>query len=182
MGKYIIAIIAPNETGKTSVVKTFWNKYSKGKLLNTDKKYETIGFWDEPEISMRIGVNSLGDTIKQIQEGLAVLLHYECDIIVCTARNENALITAKDNLEKTVFECHLDDSIVITPTELEKLSKISRSDEYSVITCGHFSEVCDRISLTERDKRNEDHNRIVGGVNLNEFTAEILMELIEKLS
>lgn len=76
MGKYIIAIITTNETGKTSVVKTFWNKYSKGKLLNNDKKYETIGFWDKPEISKRIGVNFLGDTIKQIQEGLAVLLHH----------------------------------------------------------------------------------------------------------
>ena len=182
MGKYILAIIAPNETGKTTVVKTFWNKYSKGYRLNSDKKYETIGYWDDIKTKRRIGVNSLGDTIKQIQEGLALLLHYQCDIIVCTARSQNALITAKDNLEKTVFECHLDDSIVITPAKLEKLSKIARSDEYSIITCGHFSEVCDRMSLTERDRRKESHHRIVGGINLNDFTSEMIMNLIEKLS
>lgn len=225
MGKYIIAVLSPKETGKTTVVNNVWDLLpcfdpEEKVILNERKHHEIIGFVDPFGMKSggkdnsrieshpiyrpyRIGVNSLGDTIDQVKEGLAVLIHHDCDIIVCAVRTEikekygndfeYMLREALTNIQTTKLHSnHLDfryenDRLPRGITEEDLPEIASKISEYTVITCGHFRLFdFDHMSLTKskgEDKKPEIV-RLNGceGLNLDRISAQYIVDFIERLS
>lgn len=200
MGKYIIAVCAPEETGKTTLVNNVWDMLpafnsDEKIILNNRKPYEIIGIVNPPSSGMhpvvrdkKIGVNSLGDKPYQISEGLAVLAHHECDIIVCTARSENDLEEAIDNIATTEFSCNLDKIFEGTPLSLKNAdieAIAAKVKEYEVIVCCQFYAMnITRMPLKQRYKQPApDSNPMIeiGNVNLSRVSAQNIIDLIDRL-
>lgn len=214
MGKFIIALIGPNETGKTTVLNNVWDLlpcfYPKEKIiLNSRKYHEIIGYVDafkKPgshhhpiERKIRVGINSLGDTLNQIKEGLAVLIHHECDIIVIAARAE--LNEGKDDWEYMLKEAinnitnvklhenHLDlinksKDIGIKEHDLQEIAE--KIQDYYVISCGHFRDFF-RERKALKNTYDDPEPGIIrvpqkGGLNLDRLSAINIVDLIERLS
>lgn len=201
MPKYIIALCDPATTGKTTVINHVWDMLpsfnpTEKQILNPEKDFEIIGIVNSPEVKqhplrrdVKIGVNSLGDTPDQVSEGLAVLVHNNCDVIVCAARSEEMLQEGIDGLPTAKFNCFLDKVFEDDPRSLKHADRnsIKRKiqDEYEVIICGHFYlKNIKRVSLTERKIMLPPFNNPMisaGNVNLSRLSAQNIVDLIERL-
>ncbi|MCH5242531.1 MAG: hypothetical protein J1F67_08930 [Muribaculaceae bacterium] len=214
MGKYIIALIAPNETGKTTVINNVWDLlpcfYPEEKVILNDRKYhEIVGYVDgfkniandhHPiHRPYRVGVNSLGDTVNQIKEGLAVLIHHKCNIIICSARAElpkdgrndweSMLKDAISGISNTdLHENHLDLINEISPDGIKKEDLEYIAEEvknYEIITCGHFRDF--KLRGKPLKHTNEDPEpgiiRIPDnkGLNVDRISAQNIVNLIERI-
>ena len=215
-GKFIICLEAPSNTGKTTTLNYVWELLpafaGEQKIeLNPHKEHEIIGFIEranylrhpmDEKRNRKIGVNSLGDTVNQVREGLAVLIHNKCDIIVCASRLqvdpsgkygkdiEYMLKEAINTIRDTKLHENRLDYIFENSSKgikEEDLGKIENEiKQYDVITCSQFSDFLrERICLKERHKQGipsaiklPDKDN---GVNLCLLSAHNILNLIECL-
>lgn len=213
MGKYIIALIAPNETGKTTVLNNIWDFlpcfYPKEKVfLNPRKYHEIIGYVESfenkemdhhpIERKRKIGVNSLGDTVEQIKEGLAVLIFHDCDVIIIAVRAElknggddweYMLKEAIANIENTKLnKNHLDlinegTSRGIKEEDLPKIA--DKIKGYNVIACSHYRDFFSEPKALKNTYDDPEPGiiRIPGkdGLNIDRLYARQIIDLVEQL-
>ncbi len=154
----MIAVAAPEKTGKTTTVAKVWEMLpGRKKKMRPRLVFERFGIVETKD-GGKIGIASRGDTPDEIREWVGELIATdECDVILCT--------------------CHTDDPTYDTVIELAGKSG------YELIFCSHLYEyrpLPERIALSKLNPE-EQQEVSAGDVNLSEFSAECLIELIYKL-
>lgn len=154
--KYMIAVSAPEKTGKSTTVKEVWEMLP-GKKDNKapGTRYERFGIINTPD-GLNIGIASRGDNSSEIRDWVGQLIDSGiCDVIVCA--------------------CHSDDSTYQTVINL------ADKGNYKLIFCSHFYEYRSEPIALSKLSKGTPHKVTVGGVNLNEYTAESIIGLINRL-
>ena len=196
MGKYIIAICAPQNSGKTSTINNVWDilpSYYSGSrnnekhIIDWSFKYEILGYVDshtpdtKPIIrNWKTGVNSLGDNVNQVKVGLALLSDLDCDIIVCAARKTKWIREAIDNINSTTFEkVFKQNEYAFAKIDLKEIE--AKLAAYTVIfTTPYIYEGSNPIALKHVAPPFESPIKL-GGVNLDRVMAQNIVNLIERL-
>lgn len=189
MNKFIIALTAPNETGKTTALKRLWEKLTEdeklpGVNLHPRKLFEIIGYVDfvnpkskKQEPCNRIGINSRGDIVEQNREGFVELIDNNCNIIVCSCHSEDELNKAINTLLKTKKE--ILDKLEIDEMRLKEIQNLIES--YHVIQFSHLIKKTERMSLKKRKSMGETFDPNEGETDLINLSADFLYDLITKL-
>lgn len=196
--KYIIAVVAEDKSGKTSVLNNLWDLlpsyHSNDKIIITHKSHEIIGycssFADDRKAIQRdniIGINSLGDNIEEIRRGFVELLYAaDCSIIVCTAHTINDLLEARDTLCATTITDQMKKR-GITGIFLPKAQ--SKINEFDILVTRHIQNYYDpKLRKSIKTKFNDPTNKkpikieeFVENVNITRLSAFHILDLVERL-
>lgn len=207
--KFIIAVHAPQNHGKTSVINEFWDILctypgsipTRIHLPRSPRtSAEVLGYTQftsycggHPQVT-RIGVNSRGDDMASIVGGLLTLLIYDCDIIVCACRNEWKLIEAINSF--LPVSSHLpagwvsvisaaNGGVMLNPAQITNFQSKILSNGCEFILYSHFCDIPDKTKYMggRRSLTGGPTPRILRGtsIDLNKVSAQNIDDLVKEL-
>lgn len=161
--KIILAICGKGSTGKSSAISHFFRNHSH--LTNVTVHHpRRIKVSPQSDIVVSgtyitkkiLGINSIGDGSTEINKYVGILINANCDIIVTACRPEST------NTFRT-------------------LEGLAKNNGYTIITTSIYSQVvsprcCRRVAM-----RNKLSSNIISGVDLNDFFAKHISDLIQNL-
>lgn len=163
MKKTLVAIVAPNNYGKSCALRSLYYTFEKSKNATLVKiiypkrkiQYDVVAIFKvelENGKKITIGVSSRGDTKHQVDEYFEAM-KIKCDIIIFACRPEFA-----DNKEEQL-----------------------KSDNWNYITTSVLHNNYAPKKALKRTENPEDHY-IVDGINLNEIFIQNIINLINNIT
>lgn len=165
--KIIIAVSAPEKTGKTTTLRELINNtIPQGTIIHPQKGYIAtntidISIWGQyttpTSKHIKLGINTSGDTAADINSKALPLAKNGCDIIVTACHPERT-----DSFNEVI--------------------SIAKKYEYRLIVTSHFCEYSiksKRVSIRKQGKGIVPKS--VGAVNLSLFAADSLKAFIDAI-
>lgn len=192
MCKYIIAVVADEKTGKTTVINNVWDLLPcydcVQKHIDYNLHHEIVGYvrsYDNFKKgvfrNLQVGVNSIGDNVPEIRQGLVDMLFDGSDILVCACHKVDDLIEAMNSLTSTVLLKRMADRGIKTSFLPIAQSTIK---DYKIICCSHFQKYIEP-SLRKPIRHSTSATRAatmeVEGINLSRLSAQSIVNLIDQI-